>query len=85
MGKKKKLLIGAVATVVGAAGAVAVIRKFSGRRISPSLTLYRSSRKSKTLHQEGCRYYDVESLAQVFKSLKEAADAGYRPCKVCMS
>ena len=82
--KKKKLLIGAVATVAGAAGAVAVIRK-SGRRKGPSLTLYRSSRKSKTLHQEGCRYYDAESLAQVFKSLKEAADAGYRPCKVCMS
>jgi methylphosphotriester-DNA--protein-cysteine methyltransferase len=75
MGKKRKLVIGAVAVL---------IKKF-GRKKSGSVTLYRSSRKSKTLHQEGCRYYDATSLAQVFNSLEEAGEAGYRPCKICIS
>jgi methylphosphotriester-DNA--protein-cysteine methyltransferase len=84
MRKKRRLVLGAVATVAGAAGAVAVLRK-SGRKKNASVTLYRSSRKSKTLHQEDCRYYDARSLAQVFNSLDEAGEAGYRPCTICMS
>ena len=84
MGRKTKLVIGAVATVAGAAGAVAVLRK-SGKKKGTSSTAYRGNRNSKTVHQSGCRYYDSKGLAQVFKSLKEATEAGYNPCKVCMS
>ncbi len=77
-------MIGAVATVAGAAGAVAVLRK-SGKKKGSSSNAYRGNRNSKTVHQSGCRYYYSKGLAQVFKSLKEATDAGYAPCKVCIS
>ena len=77
-------MIGAVATVAGAAGAVAILRK-SGKKKGPSSTAYRGNRNPKTVHQSGCRYYDSKALAQAFKNLKEATDAGYNPCKVYMS
>ena len=84
MGKKKKLVIAAVATVAGAAGVGVLLRK-SGAKKASGPALYRGSHKSKTLHQSGCRYYDSKKLTRVFQNLDAAVESGYKPCKVCMS
>jgi hypothetical protein len=86
MGKTKKLVIAAVATVAGAAGAGVLLHK-SANRTKAGKTgtgIYRGSHTSKTLHQTGCRYYDSKKLTRVFKDLQEALAAGYRSCKICI-
>ena len=83
MGKKKKLVIGAVAAVAGAAGAVAVLKKSRLKRGASGG--YRGNSRSQTVHRSGCRYFPVKNLARAFKSLKEATGAGYHPCKICLS
>ena len=80
-GQTRKIVIGAVAAAAGAAGAVAILKK-SGLKQSASSATYRASSKSKTVHQSGCRYYNTKTLTEAFKSLKEAAGAGYHACKV---
>lgn len=85
MGKKRKIVIGAVAAAAGAAGAVAVLKKSGGLKKSASSVSYRASNKSKTVHKSGCRYYNTKTLTEAFKSLKEATGAGYHACKVCLS
>lgn len=84
MGKKTKLAIAAVATAVGAAGAGVLIRKSTGTTKGPA-TSYRASPTSKTLHQIGCRHFDSKKLTRVFATVSEAVDAGYRPCRICIS
>ena len=88
MGKTKKLVIAAVATVAGAAGAGVLLHRSAsrtkgGKAGKTGTGIYRGSHTSKTLHQTGCRYYDSKKLTRVFKDLQEALAAGYRPCKIC--
>ena len=83
MGTRKKLMIAAVAAMAGVAGARAAL-ELSRRRESVSPTPFRGSHKSKTVHQPGCRYYDLRKLAEVFGSPAEAVEAGYSPCKLCL-
>ena len=84
MGRKKTLVIAAVATAAaGAAGASVLLRKAAqSKKSAPGI--YRGSHTSKTLHQTGCRYYDSRKLTRVFRDLAEALDSGYRPCKICI-
>jgi len=47
---------------------------------------YYGSTKSDKYHKASCRYVkkiEAENLV-MFESVKEARDAGYIPCKVCM-
>ena len=56
MGKQKKLVIGAVAAVAGAAGAVAVLKKSWLKRSASAG--YRGNSRSQTVHRSGCRYFN---------------------------
>jgi len=40
---------------------------------------------SKIYHNSGCRYFDRKSCTENFATQAEAREAGYRPCKVCIS
>ena len=44
---------------------------------------YRGNSNSKVFHHSGCRHYNCKACTVELKSPKEAADKGFRPCKVC--
>ena len=44
---------------------------------------YRGNSNSKIFHHFGCRHYNCKACTVELKSPKEAADKGFRPCKVC--
>lgn len=44
---------------------------------------YHGNIQSKIFHGPSCRYYNCGHCTKIFKTRKEAIDAGYRPCKVC--
>lgn len=44
---------------------------------------YHGNVKSKVFHREGCRHFNCKNCRAVFKSRKEAIEAGYRPCGEC--
>ena len=39
--------------------------------------------ESHVFHGSECRYFDCKNCSEVFATVKEAMDAGYRPCGVC--
>lgn len=46
---------------------------------------YRGNFKSKVFHKTGCRHAACKACTKVFTSETEAREAGYHPCKVCLS
>lgn len=39
--------------------------------------------RSQVFHQSGCRHFNCKNCVDVFKSRKQAVDAGFRPCGMC--
>jgi hypothetical protein len=46
--------------------------------------LYHGNHKSEVFHAPGCRYYNNKNCSVVFNSRKDAVQAGYRACKICV-
>jgi hypothetical protein len=59
-----------------------------GKRLRPTQMssggLYHGNYKSKVFHAPGCKYYNCKNCTLTFKSQKDAVQAGYRVCKICM-
>ncbi len=63
-----------------------VLTLFSSMEIlafAENSTVYHGNTDSKIFHKPGCRYYACKHCTAQFTSRQEAADAGYRPCKIC--
>ena len=39
--------------------------------------------KSKVYHLPACKHYEAKGSTVEFKSVAEAGQAGYKPCKIC--
>ena len=46
--------------------------------------IYHGNRKSHVYHGSTCRYYNCKNCTLIFKSAKDADNAGYRPHKQCI-
>ncbi|WP_394699631.1 Ada metal-binding domain-containing protein [uncultured Pseudodesulfovibrio sp.] len=51
--------------------------------VHASSVVYHGNRNSHVFHQPGCRYFNCKNCVVVFSSLKQAIEAGFRPCKIC--
>ena len=45
--------------------------------------VYHGNARSHKFHRPGCQHYNCPNCTAVFKTKKDAVDAGYVPCKVC--
>lgn len=50
---------------------------------APAATPVKGNPDSKIYHLPSCRHYTAKGTTKVFKSVAEAKEAGYKPCKKC--
>jgi len=56
----------------------------NNKNIASGPGIYHGNRKSHVYHGSSCRYYNCKNCTKVFKSTKEADNAGYRPHNQCV-
>lgn len=56
----------------------------NNKNIASGPGIYHGNRKSHVYHGSSCKYYNCKNCIEVFKSTKEADNAGYRPHNQCV-